>query len=68
MKIFNIQTDLISYKYPLFKIIVCLFMYPILLFRNRIFGITNKWLDLVFTIVTAIFVIGGGAVFLCFYN
>jgi len=64
MKIFDMQTDLISYKYPLLKIIVCLFMYPVLLFRNHIFHITNKWLNLAFTIVSVILVIGG---VLCLY-
>lgn len=55
MKLFELQTNLTSFTYPIVKIVICI---PIILFsvvRNQFFRFTTHWINVVIT--TACFVL-----------
>lgn len=64
MKLFELQTNLYSYKYPLIKIIVCIIIIAISILRNNIVEISVKWLSIAVSFVCFIMVISS---ILCIY-
>lgn len=65
MKMFEHRTDLMTYSYPLIKIIVCLAIILICIFRNRFIGNLNRFMSIV---IAAICFLVGLASILCIYN
>ena len=64
MKIFTMQKDLTSYRYPLIKIVICILLVAVCLFRNRLFDISVRWLEICLSVVA--FAVTIPAI-LCFY-
>lgn len=51
MKLFELQTDLTSYTYPVVKIFVCMSIIVFSFFRNRIFHISSLWMNEIVSIL-----------------
>ena len=51
MKLFELQTDLTSFTYPVVKTIICLSVILFSIVRNRIFSFSSAWANVVVTIV-----------------
>ena len=51
MKLFEVQTDLTSFTYPVVKIIICLSVIILSLVRNRIFRFSNSWTNAAVTLL-----------------
>ena len=51
MKLFEVQTDLTSFTYPVVKIVICLSVMGFSILRNRIFCISNSWINVAVTVV-----------------
>lgn len=51
MKLFEVQTDLTSFSYPVVKIIICLSVIVLSLVRNRIFRFSNSWANSAVTLL-----------------
>ena len=51
MKIFEVQKNLTSYRYPLIKIVICILLVAVCLFRNRLFDISVRWLEICLSVV-----------------
>lgn len=64
MKIFEVQTKLTSYSYPLIKIIVSVMIILFSIFRNQLLTISPKSLNL---LVTLLCLIATLAAILCIY-
>ena len=64
MKIFELQTNMTSFAYPVVKIIICLSVIFLSLFRNRIFQFSNTWLNAIVTLLCFVLTI---ASILCLY-
>ena len=64
MKLFEVQTDLTSYTYPVVKIIICLAVISLSLLRNRIFQFSNTWVNVTVTLLCFVLTIAG---ILCLY-
>lgn len=52
MKLFEFQTRLTSFKYPIIKIIVCLSLIILAVLRNSIFQISNIWINAIVTLLS----------------
>ena len=63
-KLFELQTDLTSFTYPVVKIIICLSIIILSLVRNQIFQFSNSWIY--FAVTLLCFVLTMASV-LCFY-
>lgn len=50
-KLFELQTDLTSYTYPLTKVIICLLIIPALIFRNHFIHFSSAWAATAFTVL-----------------
>lgn len=57
MKLFEVQTDLTSFCYPIAKVIVGLTLIITCFFRRRILNFSTKWLDVVATLISLIVVL-----------
>ena len=64
MKLFEVQTDMTSFTYPVVKIIICLSVIILGLLRNRIFQFSNAWLNAIVTLLCFVLTI---ASILCLY-
>ena len=64
MKLFEVQTDLTTYTYPVVKIIICLAVISLSLLRNRIFQFSNTWVNATVTLLCFVLTIAG---ILCLY-
>ena len=64
MKLFELQTHLTSYTYPVLKIIICLAVISFSLLRDRIFQFSNTWVNVT---VTLLCVVLSMASILCLY-
>ena len=51
MKLFELQTDLTSYAYPIIKIPICLSVVILSIVRNSIFRFSSSWANAVVTIL-----------------
>ena len=51
MKIFEAQKNLTSYNYPLIKILICILLVAVCLFRNRLCDISVRWLEICLSVV-----------------
>lgn len=51
MKIFTMQKDLTSYRYPLIKIVICILLLAVCIFRNRLIDISVRWLEICLSVV-----------------
>ena len=51
MKLFEVQTDLTSFTYPVVKLIICLSVIVLSLVRNRIFQFLNSWTNAAVTLL-----------------
>lgn len=57
MKLFEMQTNLSSYAYPISKIIVCLLVMIVCMFRNRILCFQSRWINGTLTFLAGILTI-----------
>lgn len=64
MKLFEVQTDLTSFTYPVVKIIICLSVIIFSIVRNRIFRFSSSWANAAVTLLC--FVLSMASV-LCLY-
>ena len=64
MKLFEVQTDMTSFAYPVVKIIICLSVIIFSILRNRIFQFSNAWLNAIVTLLCFLLTI---ASILCLY-
>ncbi len=64
MKLFEVQTDLTSYTYPVVKIIICLAVISLSLLRNMIFQLSNTWVNVTVTLLCFVLTIPS---ILCLY-
>ena len=64
MKLFELQTDVTSFTYPVTKIAICLSVIILGVFRNRIVNISNAWVNGFITIICFVLAI---ASILCIY-
>ncbi len=64
MKLFELQTNLTSYSYPVVKIIVCLSVIVVGIMRNRLFRFSNSWANFAVTLLCFLLAI---ASILCLY-
>lgn len=64
MKLFEVQTDMVSFTYPIVKIIICLSVIILSLIRNRIFQFSNTWLNAIVTLLCFVLTITS---ILCLY-
>ena len=64
MKLFEVQTDMTSFAYPVVKIIICLTVIIFSILRNRIFQFSNAWLNAIVTLLCFLLTI---ASILCLY-
>lgn len=64
MKLFEVQTDLTSFTYPIVKIIICLSLIILSFVRNRIFRFSNPWINLGATLLCFVLLM---ASILCIY-
>lgn len=51
MKLFEVQTKLTSYRYPIAKIVVCIVLIVLCLCRNSIFPAPPEWVNVVLSVV-----------------
>ena len=51
MKLFEVQTDLTSFTYPVVKIVICLSVIIFSIVRNRIFHFSSPWANAVVSVV-----------------
>ena len=51
MKLFELQTDLTSFTYPVVKIISCLSVIILIFMRDHIFRFSNLWADVAVTVL-----------------
>lgn len=51
MKLFEVQTDLTSFTYPVLKITICLSVIIFSIVRNRIFRFSSSWANAVVTVL-----------------
>ena len=64
MKLFEVQTDLTSFTYPVVKIIICLSVIVFSIVRNRIICFSSAWVNTVVTILCFVLTVIG---ILCLY-
>lgn len=64
MKLFEVQTDLTSFLYPIVKIIICLSIIVLSFMRNLIFRFSNPWANTAVTLLCFLLLI---ASILCIY-
>jgi len=64
MKLFEVQTKLTSFTYPVVKIVICLSVIILSLARNRIFRFSNSWANAVVTLLCFVLTM---ASILCLY-
>ncbi len=64
VKLFKLQTDLKSFKYPVLKIIICLSVIAVSIFRNSIFQVGNGWINIIVILLCLAFTL---ASILCLY-
>lgn len=64
MKLFEVQTDLTSFTYPIVKITICLLIIVLCLARNRLFYIPTLWINAIITALGFLLLI---ASILCLY-
>lgn len=64
MKIFELQTNLTSYAYPIIKIITSLAIIVISIERDHIYRISNRWLDAVVTLICLVLTLASA---MCIY-
>lgn len=50
-KLFELQTSLTSYAYPLIKLLVSAFIVCFGVFRNHLFTIQTPWVDFIVTLI-----------------
>jgi len=63
-KLFEVQTNLTTYKYPIVKILICLTIIILSLVRNMIFQISNPWINAAITLLCFVLAMPS---FLCIY-
>lgn len=64
MKLFEVQTDLTSFTYPVVKIIICLSVIIFSLARNKFIQFSNLWANAAITLLCFVFTV---ASILCLY-
>lgn len=64
MKIFEPQTNLTSYAYPITKILTCLATIVISIERDHIYRIQNTWLNVIVTLICLVLTLAGA---MCIY-
>lgn len=57
MKLFEIQTGLTSYGYPVAKIAICLSVIFFSIFRNQIINISSSWANVLVTVICLVLTI-----------
>ncbi|MGN1349361.1 MAG: hypothetical protein ACI4VI_10490 [Acutalibacteraceae bacterium] len=51
MKLFEVQTDLTSYSYPVVKILICVSVIILSIVRDHIFRFSSSWADILVSIL-----------------
>ncbi len=57
MNLFEVQTNLKSYSYPIVKIIACITLILLCIFRGNIFDFSSRWIDMIVSLVCFVVVV-----------
>lgn len=64
IKLFEVQSDLASYVYPILKIMICIPVIVLCILRKKIFHFSNTWINMVITLLCLVLTM---ASILCLY-